>query len=136
MLLNPFGKLARLFTEAVEREMREVIRRQNLRAFRVQATVADAHFVDAIHQLGHEIKAEARVAKRLDALLRRENYARVFDGVIEIVLAKHWRRKISARAVQANLIHEPLRERHPASETECPAGDFKAGRRLFAFPFV
>src|SRR5438128_9437847 len=79
-------------------------RSKNLRAFRVQPAIANAHLVDPVHQFGNEKKAEAGIAERLDATLRRYDDFRIFYGVLEIVFAEHEPAKGTGRRAIAPMV--------------------------------
>ena len=70
-----------------------MLRRQNLRAFRVHFPVANPHLVRAVHQLRDQIEIETGAAERRDLMLRRKDHARIFERVVKIV-AGHEGRKL------------------------------------------
>ena len=77
----------RLLAETFEQQAAIMFRRQDLRAFRVNLSVAHANLIDLIHQLGNEIEMETGAAKGRDLLFGRENDLGVFDRVMEIVFS-------------------------------------------------
>jgi len=62
-----------------------MLRRQNLRAFRLDFPVANPHLVHAIHQLRDQIEIETGAAERRDLMLRRQNDVRIFKRIVKIV---------------------------------------------------
>ena len=62
-----------------------MLRRQNLRPFRVDFPVANPHLVHAVHQLRDQIKIETGATERRDLTLRRKNHVRIFKRVVKIV---------------------------------------------------
>jgi len=64
-----------------------MFRRENLRTVGVDFPIANANVIDAVHQFGDKVKVKTRAAKGRDLSLGRENYLRVFNCVIEIVLS-------------------------------------------------
>ena len=62
-----------------------MLRCQNLRAFRMDFPVADPHVIHTVHQLRDQIKIETGAAERRDLMLGRNDHARVFNRVVEIV---------------------------------------------------
>ena len=62
-----------------------MFRRKDLRALRVNLSIANPDLIDPIHQLRDEIKIEAGAAKGRDLLLGSNDHTSVFDGVIKIV---------------------------------------------------
>ena len=63
--------------------------RQDLRSLGVNLSIANPNLIDAIHQLGDEIKIETGAAKGRNLSFGRDNHLRVFNCVIEIVLSDH-----------------------------------------------
>src|SRR4029453_3579684 len=70
-----------------------MLRRQNLRAFRLDFSIPNPHLVHAVHQLGDQIEIETGAAERRDLALGRNNHARIFKRVVKIV-AGHDGRKL------------------------------------------
>src|SRR5262245_34812512 len=62
-----------------------MLRRQNLRTFRVNFPVTNSDLIDPVHQLRDEIKIETGGPERCDLSLRSDNDMRVFNRVIEVV---------------------------------------------------
>src|SRR5262249_42361514 len=83
----------RLFPETFQQESVIMLRRQNLRAFRLNFPVPNPYLVYAVHQLRDQIEIEAGAAESRDVTLRRQNHARIFKRVVEIV-AGHDGRKL------------------------------------------
>src|SRR5206468_7396833 len=71
--------------------------RENLRTFRVDFPVANPDLIDPIHQLRDQIKIETGAAKSRDLSLRSNDYMRVFNRVIEVVLGHGHRTKLAFR---------------------------------------
>src|SRR5438045_8840362 len=70
-----------------------MLRRHNLRAFRLDFPIANPHLIHAVHQLRDQIKIETGAAEGRNLTLWRKNNARVFKRVIKIV-ASHDRRNL------------------------------------------
>src|ERR1043166_3414109 len=62
-----------------------MFRRQDLWPVGVNSSIADAHFVHLVHQLGDQIKAKAGATETGDLPFRREDHARVFNRVLKVV---------------------------------------------------
>src|ERR1700724_1690851 len=73
--------------------MAEMVRRQDLRALGINSPIANPHLVDAIHQFGDEVELKAGAAEGRDAAFGRENYLRILDCEIKVILS-HVRKKI------------------------------------------
>jgi hypothetical protein len=69
--------------------------RENLRTFCVDFSVTNADLIDAVHQLGDQIKIETGVAESRDLSFRRDDYMRVFNCVIEVVSGHGYRNKLA-----------------------------------------
>ena len=83
--LHPVGKRLRLFPESLQQQTGRILRSHYLRTFGVDFAVAHPDLVDAIHQLGDQIKMEPGAAKGLNPALRRQDHLRVFEGILEAV---------------------------------------------------
>ena len=70
-------------------------RRDDLRPFGMDHPIPHPHLIHAIHQLGHEEKAKARIAKRGNAPLRGDDHLGIFDRVLDRVLVEHKERKLT-----------------------------------------
>ena len=62
-----------------------MFRRKDLRALRVNLSIANPDLIDSIHQLRDEIKIEAGAPEGRDLSLGSNDHTGVFDGVIKIV---------------------------------------------------
>lgn len=62
-----------------------MLRRQNLRTFRVDFSVPNPHLIHAVHQFRDQIKIETRAAECGDLTLRRKDHVRIFERVLKIV---------------------------------------------------
>jgi hypothetical protein len=73
------------FSEAFQQQPVIMFRCKDLRALRVNFSIANPDLIDSIHQLRDEIKIETSAAEGRNLSLRSNNHMRVFNGVIEIV---------------------------------------------------
>src|SRR5438105_15574265 len=74
-----------------------MFRRQNLRTICVDFSIADADFVDAVHQFRNEVKMKTGRAEGSNLLFGREDHLGVFNCVLEIVFL-HFCLTISLRS--------------------------------------
>jgi hypothetical protein len=75
----------RFFSESFQQQPGIMFWCKDLRAFRVNFSIANPDLIDAIHQLRDEIKIEAGAAEGRDLSLGSNDHMGVFNGVIEII---------------------------------------------------
>src|SRR5437667_10993300 len=75
----------RFLSESFQQQPAIMFRCKDLRALRVNFSIANPDLIDAIHLLRDEIKIETSAAEGRDLLLGSNNHMRVFNGVVEIV---------------------------------------------------
>ena len=88
VIAQPVHELGGALAEVLIQRAVQVVGGDDLRTLGVQLAVAHADLIDAIHELGDEEKAEARLAEGVDAALRGADDLRVLDGVVEGVLVQ------------------------------------------------
>ena len=97
LLFQPVSVTPRRLAEPIEQQLGKVMRRHDPRPFRLDPAFPDTHGIDLVHQFADQKKAEAGGSKGLDHALGLHHHARVFHGILEIVLFNH-RESIIRRA--------------------------------------
>ena len=86
---DPVGVFAGILPEAVQKQLAEVVGRDDARALRLDAPVPDPHGIRLVHQFADEGKMEARGPECLDPAVRGDHDAGVLHRVVKVVLLIH-----------------------------------------------